>query len=200
MGRDIARCIKDGARLAGAWDVLPSARAQSGLSAQRLLPPGELARTAKRSCSWCRFPARSKRVSKASTACWLMDAPQDPLIPQGARLVGQYDAQISFGQTRALLVWNRLIMPNGRSIVLERQLGADPEGYAGLRGRGRQPLGHAVQGGDPLHAPQRGIVNLTVGETRIGNIHSENPITRATACTSSGYQAGNCSTSRSCWG
>jgi type IV secretion system protein VirB10 len=54
------------------------------------------------------------------------------LIPQGARLIGQYDAQIAFGQTRALLVWNRLIMPNGKSIVLERQPGADPEGYAGL--------------------------------------------------------------------
>lgn len=54
------------------------------------------------------------------------------LIPQGARLVGKYDAQIAFGQTRALLVWNRLIMPNGRSIVLERQPGADTEGYAGL--------------------------------------------------------------------
>lgn len=54
------------------------------------------------------------------------------LIPQGARLVGQYDAQVAFGQSRALLVWNRLIMPNGRSIVLERQPGADPEGYAGL--------------------------------------------------------------------
>lgn len=54
------------------------------------------------------------------------------LIPQGARLIGQYDAQIAFGQTRALLVWNRLIMPNGRSIVLERQPGADTEGYAGL--------------------------------------------------------------------
>lgn len=54
------------------------------------------------------------------------------LIPQGARLVGLYDAQIAFGQTRALLVWTRLIMPNGRSIVLERQPGADAEGYAGL--------------------------------------------------------------------
>jgi type IV secretion system protein VirB10 len=54
------------------------------------------------------------------------------MIPQGARLVGQYDAQIAFGQSRALLVWNRLIMPNGRSIVLERQPGADAEGYAGL--------------------------------------------------------------------
>jgi type IV secretion system protein VirB10 len=54
------------------------------------------------------------------------------LIPQGARLIGQYDAQINFGQSRALLVWTRLIMPNGRSIVLERQPGADPEGHAGL--------------------------------------------------------------------
>lgn len=54
------------------------------------------------------------------------------LIPQGSRLVGQYDAQVAFGQSRALLVWTRLIMPNGRSIVLERQPGSDPSGYAGL--------------------------------------------------------------------
>jgi len=54
------------------------------------------------------------------------------LIPQGAKLIGQYDAQISFGQSRALLVWNRLIMPNGHSIVLEREPGTDTEGYAGL--------------------------------------------------------------------
>ncbi len=54
------------------------------------------------------------------------------LIPEGARLIGQYDAQVAFGQTRALLVWSRLIMPNGKSIVLERQPGTDAEGYAGL--------------------------------------------------------------------
>ena len=57
------------------------------------------------------------------------------LIPQGARLLGQYDAQIAFGQSRALLVWTRLIMPNGRSIVLERQPAADAQGYAGLADR-----------------------------------------------------------------
>ena len=57
------------------------------------------------------------------------------LIPQGARLIGQYDAQVAFGQSRALLVWNRIVMPNGRSIVLERQPGADPQGYAGLQDR-----------------------------------------------------------------
>ena len=55
------------------------------------------------------------------------------LIPQGTRVVGQYDNGIGFGQKRILLVWNRLIFPNGRSIVLERQPGADAEGYAGLQ-------------------------------------------------------------------
>jgi type IV secretory pathway VirB10-like protein len=54
------------------------------------------------------------------------------LVPQGTRLIGVYDSQVSFGQSRVLLVWNRLIMPNGRSIVLERQPGADTAGYAGL--------------------------------------------------------------------
>jgi type IV secretory pathway VirB10-like protein len=54
------------------------------------------------------------------------------LIPQGTRLIGIYDSQVAFGQSRVLLVWTRLIMPNGRSIVLERQPGADAAGYAGL--------------------------------------------------------------------
>ncbi len=54
------------------------------------------------------------------------------LVPQGARLIGVYDSQVAFGQSRVLLVWTRLIMPNGRSIVLERQPGADAAGYAGL--------------------------------------------------------------------
>ncbi|QIB32958.1 TrbI/VirB10 family protein [Ancylobacter pratisalsi] len=54
------------------------------------------------------------------------------IIPQGTRLLGQYDNGVGFGQRRILLVWNRLIFPNGRSIVLERQPGTDAQGYAGL--------------------------------------------------------------------
>ena len=54
------------------------------------------------------------------------------LIPQGARRIGEYDSRVAFGQSRVLLVWTRLILPNGRSIVLERQPGADEAGYAGL--------------------------------------------------------------------
>lgn len=54
------------------------------------------------------------------------------LIPQGSRLIGQYDSQVAFGQTRVLLIWTRLILPSGKSIVLEREPGADAAGYSGL--------------------------------------------------------------------
>lgn len=54
------------------------------------------------------------------------------LIPQGARLIGQYDSQVAFGQSRVLLVWNRIVMPDGTSIVLERLQGADTGGFSGL--------------------------------------------------------------------
>lgn len=54
------------------------------------------------------------------------------LVPQGTRLIGEYDSGVGFGQRRVLLVWNRLILPGGRSVVLERLPGADGGGYAGL--------------------------------------------------------------------
>ena len=57
------------------------------------------------------------------------------LVPQGARLIGNYDSQVTFGQSRVLLVWTRLIMPNGTSIVLQRQPGADTQGSSGLEDR-----------------------------------------------------------------
>lgn len=57
------------------------------------------------------------------------------LIPQGARLIGDYQSDVGFGQRRVLLAWNRLILPNGRSIDLERQPASDASGYAGLEDR-----------------------------------------------------------------
>ncbi|MGV7122316.1 TrbI/VirB10 family protein [Sphingopyxis sp. 550A] len=57
------------------------------------------------------------------------------LIPQGARLIGEYDSEIADGQNRVLLVWERLILPGGRSLALDRQPGADASGRAGLADR-----------------------------------------------------------------
>ncbi len=54
------------------------------------------------------------------------------LLPQGSRLIGEYDNGVGVGQRRILLVWTRIILPDGHSIVLERQPGADSAGYAGL--------------------------------------------------------------------
>lgn len=63
------------------------------------------------------------------------------LIPQGSRLVGEYDSQVSFGQSRVLLAWDRLILPDGRSIQLDRLPGADISGYSGLQDRVDQHWG-----------------------------------------------------------
>ncbi|MET3472933.1 type IV secretion system protein VirB10 [Novosphingobium sp. 1529] len=57
------------------------------------------------------------------------------LVPQGARLIGEYDAAIAAGQRRALLVWTRLILPDGRSLDLARLPGTDPAGQPGLEDR-----------------------------------------------------------------
>jgi type IV secretion system protein VirB10 len=55
------------------------------------------------------------------------------LIPQGARLIGEYNSEVAYAQTRVQLIWTRLIMPNGASIILDNQPGADTEGYSGLQ-------------------------------------------------------------------
>jgi type IV secretion system protein TrbI len=54
------------------------------------------------------------------------------LIPQGARLIGQYDNSVSMGQTRVGVIWNRIIYPNAESIDLGSMEGADQGGYAGF--------------------------------------------------------------------
>ena len=54
------------------------------------------------------------------------------VIPQGARLVGQYDSQVAYGQSRVLIVWSRIIFPNDQSLDLQGMPGADLSGFAGL--------------------------------------------------------------------
>ena len=54
------------------------------------------------------------------------------LLPQGSRLIGNYDSVVAFGQSRALLVWQRIIMPDGSSIQIDNAPATDAAGYAGL--------------------------------------------------------------------
>lgn len=57
------------------------------------------------------------------------------LIPQGSRLIGEYDSDVAAGQSRVLLAWDRLILPGGRSILLDRLPAADAGGMAGVEDR-----------------------------------------------------------------
>jgi type IV secretion system protein TrbI len=54
------------------------------------------------------------------------------LLPQGSRLIGSYDSVVAFGQSRALLVWQRIILPDGSSIRIDNAPATDASGYAGL--------------------------------------------------------------------
>lgn len=54
------------------------------------------------------------------------------LIPQGSRLIGKYDSLVAYGQERALVVWQRIIRPDGSSMVIDNLPATDTAGYAGL--------------------------------------------------------------------
>lgn len=54
------------------------------------------------------------------------------LIPQGSRILGRYNSQVSYGQSRVQVVWHRVILPDTSSLTLDNLIGTDPAGYAGL--------------------------------------------------------------------
>ncbi len=55
------------------------------------------------------------------------------LIPQGARLIGSYRSATRYGQQRIAITWSRLVMPDGRQIVLD-ELAVDGAGTSGVAG------------------------------------------------------------------
>lgn len=57
------------------------------------------------------------------------------LIPQGTRILGKYDSNVTWGQERLLVVWQRLIFPDGSSLDLDNMQGVDLTGQAGITGK-----------------------------------------------------------------
>ncbi len=104
------------------------------------------------------------------------------LLPQGTRAVGEYDSAVVFGQQRVLVVWHRLILPNGQSISLEGMDGVDLSGYTGYTDRvdnhWRRLVGAVVLSSLFAAAPtavvDRGVgsLNRTVEEEIARNIGS----------------------------
>lgn len=56
------------------------------------------------------------------------------LVPQGTRLIGRHNGDTSYGDHRAYLTWDRLILPNGKSLILTEEQGVDAQGSVGVRG------------------------------------------------------------------
>lgn len=99
------------------------------------------------------------------------------LIPQGSRLLGTYDAQVAYGQSRVLLVWTRLIMPDGSSIVLDRLSGADTKGFAGLEDETDNHWGKLIAGA--ALSTLLGV-GAELGTTNRGSIDGSNTVVVAT--------------------
>ena len=56
------------------------------------------------------------------------------LIPRGSRVIGQYKSAAAQGQSRAFVIWTRIIRPDGASIQIASS-GTDALGRAGLDGK-----------------------------------------------------------------
>jgi type IV secretion system protein VirB10 len=55
------------------------------------------------------------------------------LIPQGARLLGTYNSQVTYGQKGLQVIWTRIIFPDGSAVDLDGMVGNDAKGNSGFR-------------------------------------------------------------------
>ena len=93
------------------------------------------------------------------------------LIPQGSRLIGSYDSVVAFGQSRALVVWQRIILPDGSSIRIDNMPASDTQGYAGLADRIDRHTWQLLKG--------VGLSTLLGVGTELGSGNNESDLVRA---------------------
>lgn len=104
------------------------------------------------------------------------------LIPPGTAIIGTYDSQVAVGQERVLVVWNRLIFPDGSSMSLQGMPGSDQAGNAGfgadvdnhyMKAFTGAILTSMVGAGIQLSQPQQSANNNqapSVGQTMAGSL------------------------------
>lgn len=83
------------------------------------------------------------------------------LIPQGTKIFGRYDSDVSFGQQRVLVAWTRLVFPNGTSINIEGMAGSDQAGAGGFTDRVNNHWGRTLSGALLISVIGAGVENLT---------------------------------------
>ncbi|MBL4818875.1 MAG: TrbI/VirB10 family protein [Deltaproteobacteria bacterium] len=93
------------------------------------------------------------------------------LIPQGTKVVGEYNSSISNGQNKAQVVWTRLVFPNTSSIDLGRMPGVDRSGSSGYKGKVDRHYGELAVGVLVTSLLSSGV-SLSAGSS---NPHSPSP-------------------------
>ncbi|MDR0275589.1 MAG: conjugal transfer protein TrbI [Burkholderiaceae bacterium] len=58
--------------------------------------------------------------------------PSIVLVPQSAKLVGEYNSMVQYGQERLMVIWNEIIYPDGSTLDLKGMSGTDLIGQAGF--------------------------------------------------------------------
>lgn len=101
------------------------------------------------------------------------------LIPKGAKLIGIYDSAITFGQVRAMVLWSRLVLPNGKSIDLEQMNGVDLSGMSGLKGKVNNHFGQLLKG--VLLSSMIGAGTASLPDTNSALTGAQNGAVEATA-------------------
>ena len=84
-------------------------------------------------------------IAQVSENIWDTATGHYVLIPKGTRILGVYDSQVTFGQRRVLLVWNRLVFPNGTTLDIAGSPGVDQAGYSGLSGKVNEHWGTMIK-------------------------------------------------------
>jgi type IV secretion system protein VirB10 len=129
------------------------------------------------------LPGQTQALVHSTTGRYL-------LIPQGSRLIGEYDNRIAWGQKRVLLAWHRLIFPDGRSLDLRGMPGADLAAMAGIRDKvnnhfvrtfGSALLLSAITAGVQLSQPQDSSFGATPSASQIAAAALGQEIGRVTA-------------------
>lgn len=91
------------------------------------------------------------------------------LIPQGARLVGTYSAELVYGQSRVLVAWQRIVFPDGKAMDIGSMPGTDGAGYSGFKDQVNNHyvrlfssalLMSAVTAGIAISQPEEGNTNV----------------------------------------
>jgi type IV secretion system protein VirB10 len=122
---------------AAATRSVQTARATQLKDVHRLVPQGRTIPAILETAISSDLPGELR--GRVSRDVWSADA-TTVLIPRGSTLIGEYSSDISLGQRRVLVAWNRVITTDKRSIMIGSR-GVDALGRAGLTGNVQHHFG-----------------------------------------------------------